>query len=140
MRPSYLVIVENRYNNINKETQVGLKNYLYKNYVRGAEIRGHSFNLTIDEFKDIIKNDCHYCGEPPQKSTNKILISRGNVNEPPFYYNGIDRINSNMGYEIENCVPCCGTCNYMKNTLSKDDFLFKIQRIYNHIIFINKET
>lgn len=132
MRPSYLNIVENKYNDkiIKGEIQIGLKNYLYKNCMRGAELRGHSFNLTTDQFKNLIEKNCHYCGEKPQKSTNKILMTRGNINEPPFYYNGIDRINSNIGYEIDNCVPCCGVCNYMKNTMTTDMFFKQITKIY----------
>jgi hypothetical protein len=66
----------------------------------------------------------------PQISSNKQLITRGNINEPPLYYNGIDRIDSNLGYEINNCIPCCGTCNYMKNTMTPKDFLKKIEIIY----------
>jgi hypothetical protein len=35
---------------------------------------------------------------------------------------GIDRKDSNTGYMIDNCVPCCTECNYMKKTLSPQDF------------------
>ena len=92
--------------------------------------RNHQFNLTIDQFKDLIFQSCYYCNSMPQISSNKQLITRGNINEPPLYYNGIDRIDSNLGYEINNCIPCCGTCNYMKNTMTPKDFLKKIEIIY----------
>lgn len=132
MRPSYLINVAKRYDDkiLNEETQIGLKNYLFKNCKRGSEIRGHDFKLTIEDFKIIIGKDCHYCGEKPQKSSNKILITRGNINEPPFYYNGIDRLDSKIGYQLDNCVPCCGTCNYMKHTLTTNDFFNQIEKIY----------
>jgi len=53
-------------------------------------------------FKDIIKQPCHYCGG---FSSDMDENSRGN---------GIDRKDSNKGYETGNCVPCCKTCNFVK--------------------------
>lgn len=44
--------------------------------------------------------------------------------------NGIDRLDSNIGYNIENCVTCCKQCNIMKNVWSEKDFLNKIKEIY----------
>lgn len=38
---------------------------------------------------------------------------------------GIDRIDSNKNYTINNCVPCCGQCNIMKLDYSQKDFLNK---------------
>lgn len=139
MRPSYLIIVHNRYNNVleSGNYQNGLKTYLFNQCIRGAKIRKHQFNLTFDNFINIITNNCHYCGEPPTKPTSKILISRGHVNEPPFYYNGIDRIDSKIGYDINNCVPCCSSCNYMKHTASQDEFLNQIGKIYKHLNLSN---
>ena len=49
-------------------------------------------------------------------------------------YNGIDRLNPENGYSIENCVPCCSTCNYMKHTQQTSDFLEHVKKIYNHTI------
>lgn len=34
---------------------------------------------------------------------------------------------------MDNCVPCCSVCNYMKNTYSKDVFLNQIKQIYKHL-------
>jgi hypothetical protein len=39
---------------------------VYKNYKRGAEKRGHSFLITLDEFKTITSEPCLYCGESEQ--------------------------------------------------------------------------
>jgi hypothetical protein len=135
MRPSYLNIVEKRYNlALNSNSyQKGLKKYLFNQYVRGAKMRHHEFNLNYDEFVEIITKDCYYCGNPPKKSSSKILINRGHVNEPPFYYNGIDRIDSKLNYESKNVIPCCPMCNYMKNTVGQEDFINQIKKIYNHL-------
>jgi len=42
-------------------------------------------------------------------------------------------LGDNIGY-VENCVPCCTTCNVAKATMGKDDFLSWIERVYNHSI------
>lgn len=135
MRPSYLIIVQNRYNKVleSGNYQNGLKTYLFNQCIRGAKIRNHQFNLTFGDFIRIITNSCHYCGELPKKSSSKILINRGHINEPPFYYNGIDRIDSKLNYVVDNCVPCCSTCNYMKHTLDEEEFVNQIKKIYNHL-------
>ena len=44
--------------------------------------------------------------------------------------NGIDRIDSSKGYTVENSVPCCKYCNTAKNTMSVDEFLKWIGRVY----------
>jgi len=135
MRPSYLIIVQNRYlQSLNSNNyQNGLKKYLFNNCVRGSGKRNHEFNLNFDEFINIVVKDCYYCGEPPSKPSKKILINRGHVNEPPFYYNGIDRINSKIGYNIDNCVSCCSFCNYMKHTSTQKEFLTQINKIHKHL-------
>lgn len=136
MRPSYLSKLKFKYDDILKkgDYQKGLKNYLYKDTIRGASNRKHTFNLSFEDFIGIINKNCFYCGEKPKKVTNKILISRGHINEPPLRYNGIDRLNPENGYSIENCVPCCSTCNYMKHTQQISDFLEHVKKIYNHTI------
>lgn len=136
MRPSYLNIVKRRYENILERGQFqrGLKNYLFKNCIRGAELRNHDFELNFDEFEKLITSNCFYCGLEPQIASNKIIKTRGNIHEPPFHYNGIDRIDSQSGYNSENCVPCCSTCNYMKHTFTTEIFLSQISKIYHNLI------
>lgn len=46
--------------------------------------------------------------------------------------NGIDRLDSEKGYVKENCVPCCWDCNRMKQTLTEQQFLKKVEQIYNY--------
>ncbi len=50
----------------------------------------------------------------------------------PYIYNGIDRVKNEVGYEVENCVACCKTCNIMKQGLSKEDFLNHIKGVLRH--------
>jgi hypothetical protein len=49
-----------------------------------------------------------------------------------FRYNGIDRVDSSMGYVAGNVVPCCSTCNRMKLDHSYDDFIAHIKKIVAH--------
>jgi hypothetical protein len=98
-------------------------NKLYGDYQRQSVKRSFEFSLTREEFKSLVSGDCHYCGEPPAQGAN--LARTYGV----FLYNGIDRLDNDLGYHFVNCVPCCAICNHMKWTLTKDQFLNRIARI-----------
>ncbi len=92
-------------------------------YKASARSRGFSFSLSREEFHDLSQRHCHYCGaEPSQRHSRRHFHGA-------FVYNGIDRKNSSLGYDPGNCVPCCATCNVMKQDLPYDDFLEHIGRI-----------
>lgn len=93
---------------------------MYRGYKSGAKRRNLKFKLSKDELKKLANQNCYYCNCPPQHR---------NRNGIEFYANGIDRIDSRVGYIIENCVPCCSTCNNMKWESSKEDFLAHIDKI-----------
>lgn len=90
----------------------------YCEYRNNAKRRGIDFNLTPDEFKFLVSQPCHYCGG---NSKDRFAKSRGN---------GIDRKDSSKGYTIDNCVPCCATCNFVKNKMSYNDFILYIRQLY----------
>jgi hypothetical protein len=92
----------------------------FPQYRQNALRRNLDFQLTADEFKVITEKKCHYCGGYSQDR------------DPRFFGNGIDRKDSNIGYLINNCVPCCGTCNFIKNNMHFDDFIKYIKRLYEH--------
>ena len=48
-------------------------------------------------------------------------------------HNGVDRLDSSIGYEKFNCAPCCFKCNRAKDTMSSEEFIDHIERIHNHI-------
>lgn len=103
------------------------KNYLFRRYKIGAKERQLEFILTKTEFEQIIQQNCTYCGQIPSRpQTFKIDKNL------TFFYNGVDRINSNEGYTNKNCVPCCTTCNQAKSTKSKKDFLDWILKVAKH--------
>lgn len=47
--------------------------------------------------------------------------------------NGIDRVDNNKGYTLNNCVPCCKTCNQAKHRLSQEYFIEWVEKIYKHL-------
>lgn len=101
----------------------------YRQYKYGADQREFSFNLSIDEFKMLIYGDCAYCGDPPKEK----VFRYGKV-----FSNGIDRVDSSIGYSLDNCVPCCGVDNVMKMDMAEDDFLIQIEKIYKNRIGNNR--
>lgn len=40
-----------------------------------------------------------------------------------FLFNGIDRMDSKLGYSDSNCVPCCGAANFAKRRMPYSDFV-----------------
>lgn len=87
--------------------------------------------ITALDYEKIGKENCHYCGDLPQK-TNR-FSSRKYVNTEDLFLNGVDRLDSNKGYTLDNCVSCCTSCNYSKHTLSENEYKDKIIKIYNHM-------
>jgi len=106
---------------------VSSMNMLISAYKRGAKTRGLVFELSREQFFNLTQKECFYCGKPPSSVIEKL---RG---WGKCIYNGIDRLDNNVGYLAENCVPCCFVCNRMKSTLEKEEFIEHIRRIYNHL-------
>lgn len=90
-------------------------------YKRTAKERNHCFRLTIKEFKKLTQGNCFYCGIKPSTVMKRINVI--------YIYNGIDRINNNLGYTKKNCVSCCKVCNRMKSSMNRKEFLFHINKI-----------
>jgi hypothetical protein len=99
--------------------------HLYTKYQGAASKRGYRFELTNEEFINLINSPCFYCNTPNSntyKNGDKILN-----------YNGIDRINNEIGYIQSNVVACCSICNRMKMDMNVNDFLDHINKIKNNI-------
>ena len=110
-----------------KEEGVSSFNHKYCGYLFRAKRhkKNIEFALTKEEFKEIVKQPCHYCGTENSSRTMAKPTANG-----AFVSNGIDRIDSSLGYIKGNCLPCCTICNVMKNDLSYQDFLSHIRKIY----------
>ena len=99
---------------------------LFAQYKSNAIKTVREFSLTEERFRELTSSDCHYCGFAPTAS-NKM-----DVGTEEYLYNGIDRVESSMGYREGNVVPCCWVCNQMKSTLNSEVFLEAVDRIHAH--------
>lgn len=102
-------------------------NALFSSYKNNAKRKNLPFLLDKDTFKDIVLQDCYYCGKVPSESFKKKNL------KGEFIYNGVDRKDSTQGYTMENSLPCCTDCNYMKSNVHHDIFLNKIGMIYQNL-------
>jgi len=96
----------------------------YISYYKTAKEKNYPFWFKCSGFEEIIKKKCYYCG-----SKQKL-------------FNGIDRINSSIGYTRANSVPCCSKCNRAKWTMSLDEFaehILKLQKWAENFIKKNKK-
>ena len=93
--------------------------YHYSNYKRSAAAKQLAFEIDKETFITLVKSPCHYCG---------IVQEKG--------FNGLDRMDSTVGYVIGNCVSCCEMCNYMKKCMSPDVFV----KMAQHIDSYSKKT
>ncbi len=102
---------------------------VYNYYSKDAKKRNLYFNLNKKQFGRLILASCYYCGiewsnqqrDTKKKDSNFILK-----------YNGIDRVNSQLGYEISNIVSCCRTCNHSKRLLDLYTFKTWIIKVYKY--------
>lgn len=92
----------------------------YSRFINDAQYRNISCTITKDYYTQIISNPCAYCKNHQQTGSQ-----------------GIDRIDSSMGYFDDNITACCKTCNYMKNSMSVYNFFHHLQNIYNYSV-LNK--
>lgn len=109
--------------NIKPVGEAALKS-LIRSYVDRCNKKQIPFVLSDDEFKLLISQPCFYCGVEPYKLWPRSKSCNGQIR-----YNGIDRKNNTIGYNIENCVSCCEICNKAKRDLPLDIFLDWINRI-----------
>lgn len=102
-----------------------IKNSLYISCKYAAIRRGYLFELTIDEFINLIEGHCKYCGIKPYCINN----AKNVINYNRYKYNGVDRIDNTKGYTVKNSTSCCAICNNAKGTLTLKEFNNWIQRI-----------
>lgn len=103
----------------------GAFNFLYSSYQIGARRRNLCWELTKEQFKELVISDCFYCGAKP----NQLGVKNKNG---LFIHNGIDRVDNNKGYTTINCITSCKNCNQAKSTLSQEKFAKWVTRVYEH--------
>lgn len=74
-----------------------------------AKQRGLCFDFTVEQYVAVRSQPCRYCGFPlPETGI------------------GLDRKDSNIGYTIDNTVPCCMECNSCKTDVFTYDEMLEI--------------
>jgi hypothetical protein len=103
-------------------------NKVFREYKLNSIIRDIDFKLSKEEFKTIQQQDCFYCGSSPQ------TIRKVKNNWSCYKYNGIDRVDNNIGYEMSNVVACCKQCNFSKSKYTQKEFIDWVIKVYNHSV------
>lgn len=110
-----------------KDRDQFLAGRVLKSYRYSAKIRGIYFDLNKEQILSLIKKPCYYCEE---ERSNILTTKQQSGYTEDLYYNGIDRVDSDLGYVYENLVPCCKICNSIKMDLSSKSFTDWLQRVY----------
>ena len=112
--------------------------YCYRSHKSSANRGIRKFQpLSYNDWFSIVFLPCHYCGQIDIRnkytapSLYKKLVHKTRIEESEIKINGVDRIDSSKGYELDNCVPCCSKCNIMKLDYTTNEFLQHIEKISN---------
>jgi hypothetical protein len=84
-------------------------------YKRCANIKNLDFEISFEDYESIVSRQCYYCNGMEEKG-----------------FNGIDRNDQTKGYIVDNCLPCCTMCNYVKGSLHSSGFIKRVQHILTH--------
>lgn len=93
--------------------------HLYTKRMAVAKRRDILWSLTLEDCESLYGKPCAYCGSDTTLN--------------------LDRIDNDLGYEVDNVQPCCVVCNRMKETMDSKEFLSHIQRIAHYSLFSSKQ-
>jgi hypothetical protein len=112
-------------------------NFLFNRYKHSAKRKNRDFLISKDEFANYIKQNCHYCGIEPRKysvyEVKDQWASQESIDRSYVDYNGLDRIDSNIGYSTNNILPCCYACNVAKGTKNYNEFKIWIKMVHDNL-------
>jgi len=95
----------------------------YESYINNScKKRNIIMNLAREEYFYLKNLKCQYCGN---------FGGTGRC--------GIDITNSKLDYTLDNCVPCCKTCNFLKKDLTLEKFTKHLNKIYKFNEEYNEE-
>jgi hypothetical protein len=114
--------VAKNWRNENKEHLAKWKTKNFVSRFYGIKQQAHEKNIRwADDMTDeiaynMMNSPCYYCG----------ILSKDTLN-------GIDRMDSKGSYELNNCVPSCKYCNFIKRCLDPRTFTERCIHIVNII-------
>lgn len=109
----------------NRRKEKSFYKRMFHIYKRGAKNREHQFSLTLNDFINLVKQNCFYCDTTPKENATYTYL----INEHTEYVNGIDRKDNSLGYTLSNTVSCCKICNSMKMKLDYKTFIERCKLI-----------
>lgn len=83
------------------------------NIERDANRNNYEWDLNYESAKELLFQDCFYCGSPPTKNQ----------------LNSIDAVKHQLGFISGNVVPCCETCNRIKGSIKLANFVKRARHI-----------
>jgi hypothetical protein len=83
---------------------------ILKDSRRADKLRGYDNNLTRSVIESLISTGCQYCGATELKMT-------------------LDRMDNAFGHVVDNVVPCCIRCNYIRRDMPYEAWLLLIPSI-----------
>lgn len=98
---------------LNKDVWPDSNSTVYSKYLARAANKDLEFALTKEQFTKFTTEKCFYCDKNASKT----------------HKNGVDRKNNESGYIMSNCVSCCSQCNYMKGSLTENEFIETCKRV-----------
>lgn len=92
-------------------------------------MKRHPGNLSLEKFCELTQQHCYHCGSAPSQ---KYLVKNVTDDLGTYIYNGLDRLDNSKGYDLDNVVPCCGRCNFMRLNLTLDEFYKHVKKILSY--------
>jgi hypothetical protein len=89
---------------------------LFRRGVLHAKRHGYVWSISAEQFSALRAKPCHYCDGPlPQTG------------------HGLDRIDCSRGYEPDNVLPCCQSCNRKRsNDWTVEETRLAVQAVLAH--------
>lgn len=81
-----------------------------------AKLLGVTLTITREEYEELIKKPCAYCGGPTGDTGS-----------------GLDRIIPSQSYSLRNVVPSCGVCNRIKNNVFTFEEMLEIGEVIRRV-------
>lgn len=82
--------------------------------------------ISIESFSKRVEEPCYYCG------MRNSSFKKDRATDYILYYNGLDRIDSSIGYRKENTVVACKMCNIAKAEMTVDEFRKYLIRLHEY--------
>jgi len=113
------------------------------NHIKRRHLKFRGILFSLDAFIYKARAPCYYCGLEYSKELSDRLgesKKQRKLSTTILKINGIDRLDSSIGYTENNTVSCCKYCNTAKHLMTEVQFLNWINRVYKYQKSIRKKV